>query len=121
MALDSSRIAPREGRLAMLRFVMMISVLAIADAATAQSIGAPDFTGTWAIQADVDAARNRRPINGVSIATKIVIRQTPDELIMETDTGTGGTTVTMTHKLDGSQYEIPGPIGWDTRARAGFD
>jgi hypothetical protein len=99
----------------------MLSVLTIAAAATAQSIGTPDLAGTWVIQADVDAARNRRPINGFSIATQMTIRQSPSELTVETNTGTAGSLVSTTHKLDGSAYDIPGPIGWGTSARAGWD
>jgi len=101
--------------------LVTLSILVVAGAAAAQSIGTPDLSGTWAIQADVDAARNRRPINGVSVATQLVIRQSPTELTMETNTGTGGSAVTTTHKLDGSGYPIEGPIGWDTRASARWD
>ena len=104
----------------MLRLIML-SVLTIAGAATAQSGSAPDLSGTWLIQADVDAARNRRPINGVSIATEMVIQQSPTELKIESNTGTAGAVVTTTHRLDGTEYDIPGPIGWSTRAKAGWD
>jgi hypothetical protein len=101
--------------------LIMLSFLTIAAAATAQSIGPPDLSGTWVIQANVDAARNRRPINGVSIATQMTIRQSSSEITVETNTGTAGSLVTTTHKLDGSNYDIPGPIGWGTSARAGWD
>lgn len=96
-------------------------VLSMAGAATAQSTSAPDLSGTWVIQTDIDAARNRRPINGVSIATEMVIRQSPSEVAIETNTGTAGTIVTTTHKLDGSEYEVPGPIGWGSRATSAWD
>ena len=104
----------------MLRFVMF-SLLVLTGPVAAQDVNPPDLSGNWVIQADVDAARNRRPINGVSIATELVIRQAPGEVTMQTNTGTGGSTVTTTHKLDGSEYEIEGPIGWGTRARARWD
>jgi hypothetical protein len=104
----------------MLRFVMFL-VLILGGAAAAQDVSTPNLSGTWAIQADVDAARNRRPINGVSIATELVIRQSPSELTIQTNTGTGGSAVTTAHKLDGSEYEIEGPIGWGTRARARWE
>jgi hypothetical protein len=86
----------------MFRFVMF-SVLMLTGAVAAQDVNAPNLSGTWAIQADVDSARNRRPINGVSIATELIIRQSPSELTMQTNTGTGG------------------PIGWGTRARARWE
>jgi hypothetical protein len=93
----------------------------LVGAVAAQDVNKPDLSGTWVIQADVDAARNRRPINGVSIATELVIREAPKEVTLQTNTGTGGSTVTTTHKLDGSDYEIEGPIGWGTRARARWE
>ena len=93
----------------------------LAGAVAAQDVNAPDLSGTWAIQADVDSARNRRPINGFSIATELIIRQSASELTMQTNTGTGGSAVTTKHKLDGSDYEIEGPIGWGTRARARWE
>lgn len=93
----------------------------IAGVALAQGADPPDLSGTWTIQSDVDAARNRRPINGVSIATEMVIRQSPTELAIQANTGTAGSRVTATHKLDGTEYDIPGPIGWGTRAQARWD
>ena len=99
----------------------MFAVLLLTGPVAAQEVKTPDLSGTWVIQADVDAARNRRPINGVSIATELVIRQAPGEVTMQTNTGTGGSTVTTIHKLDGSEYEIEGPIGWGTRARARWE
>jgi len=106
--------------------VMAVLVLALAaaagarGAATAQSI-APDLSGTWRLQADADAARNRRPINGLSIATQLVIRQSATEVAIDSNTGTAGAIVTTTYRLDGSELAIPGPIGWDTRARSTWD
>jgi hypothetical protein len=89
-------------------------------AATAQSI-APDLSGSWRLQADADAARNRRAINGLSIATQLVIRQSANDVTIESNTGTANTIVTTTYRLDGSEHPIPGPIGWDTRARSKWD
>ena len=107
---------------------IVIAVLILASAgaaggrtaATAQSI-APDLAGTWRLQADADASRNRRPINGLSIATQLVIRQSASEVTIETNTGTGNTIVATTLKLDGSEHPIPGPIGWDTRAKSAWN
>jgi len=86
----------------------------------AQSI-APGLSGTWTLAADTEAGRNRRPTTGLSIATQLVIRQSPDEVTVESNTGTANTIMTTTYKLDGSEHPIPGPIGWDTRARSVWD
>jgi hypothetical protein len=98
-------------------FVIALLALTMAASPEAQSIP-PDLSGTWVLQADADAGRNRRPITGLSIATRLVIRQSPTEVTVESNTGTGNTIVVTTYPLDGSAHPIPGPIGWDTRARS---
>ena len=92
----------------------------IAVPLAAQSI-APGLSGSWALQADADAARNRRPITGLSIATQLVIRQSATEVSIDSNTGSEGATVTTTYRLDGSQHPITGPIGWQTLARTEWD
>ncbi len=88
--------------------------------ATAQSI-APALSGTWVLQADADAARNRRPITGLSIATRLSIQQTPTEVAVESNTGSEGTLVTTTYQLSGAEHSITGPIGWETKAKSVWD
>jgi hypothetical protein len=100
--------------------LILASAITVSGAATAQSI-APDLAGTWRLQADADAARNRRPINGLSIATQLVIRQSANEVTIESNTGTANSIVTTTYRLDGREHAIPGPIGWDTRATSTWD
>jgi hypothetical protein len=70
---------------------------------------------------DATNARSRRPITGISIATRLVIRESPGEIVMETNTGSNNAMVTTAYKLDGSEHPIPGPIGWETRARSKWD
>jgi hypothetical protein len=40
---------------------------------------------------------------------------------IDSNTGTANTIVTTTYKLDGSEHPIPGPIGWETRAKSAWD
>lgn len=87
---------------------------------TAQTIPSA-LSGTWEIQADANAARSRRPLTGLSIATRLIIRQSPAEFIVESNTGTEGAIVATNYKLDGIEQAIPGPIGWDTRAKSTWD
>ena len=76
------------------------------------------LSGTWALAADAEAARNRRPITGLSIATRLVIKQSANEVSIDSNTGSENAIVTTAYKLDGAEHAIPGPIGWDTRARS---
>jgi hypothetical protein len=51
----------------------------------------------------------------------MVIRESPTEITLETNTGSNNAIVTTVYKLDGSEHSIPGPIGWETRARSKWD
>jgi hypothetical protein len=104
----------------MRRFIVAFLIFSIPGAAAAQTAVTPDISGTWTLQSDADAARNRRPINGLSIATELVIRQAGDEIAVDSNTGTAGAIVTTTHKVGGGEYPMPGPIGWDTRAKSAW-
>jgi hypothetical protein len=94
----------------------MVCLLAAALQVSAQD--AAVLSGTWTLQGDATAARSRRAINGISIATRLVIRQSPGEVSVESNTGTDGAVVTTTYTLGGNAHAIPGPIGWDTVARS---
>jgi len=100
--------------------VMASFVLTMAVPAAAQSI-APALSGTWVLQADADAARNRRPITGLSIATRLSIQQTATQVAVESNTGSEGSLVTTTYQLSGAEHSIPGPIGWETKATSNWD
>jgi len=51
----------------------------------------------------------------------MVIREAPGEIAIDTNTGSNNAIVTTTYKLDGSEHSIPGPIGWETKARSKWD
>jgi hypothetical protein len=89
--------------------------------ASAQEAPPPSLAGTWILQADAAAARNRRPINGISIATRLVIKVSPADVTIDSNTGTDNAIVTTVYKLSGGAHPIPGPIGWDTRATSAID
>ena len=55
--------------------------------------------GTWTLQGDASAARSRRAINGISIATRLVIRQSAAGVAIDSNTGTDGAIVTTTYNL----------------------
>jgi hypothetical protein len=55
---------------------------------------------------------------GFSRPTRIVIAESAGEVSVSTDTGTQNQMQTAVYKLDGAEHQIPGPIGWDTRATA---
>jgi hypothetical protein len=97
-----------------------MAFLTVAAPLLAQSIPS-DLSGNWLLEADAEAARNRRPITGLSIATQLTIRQSATEVSIDSNTGSENSNVTTVYRLDGSEHAIPGPIGWDTRAKSAWD
>lgn len=97
-----------------------IGILAVATGASGQD-APPGLAGTWILQADAAAARNRRPINGISIATRLVIRVSGSEVAIDSNTGTDNAIITTVYRVGGGDQTIPGPIGWDTRAVSTVD
>ena len=74
------------------------------------------LAGHW-----VEASGTRGPranFAGFSTPTRMVISQSPAQISVETNTGTEGQMQTAVYRLDGSEQPAPGPIGWETTARA---
>ena len=99
---------------------MVFLAQAVAAWSSAQSIPS-GLSGSWVLGEDTEAGRNRRPITGLSIATRLVIRQSASEVSIDANTGSESSIVTTVYKLDGSEHDIPGPIGWETRAKSAWD
>lgn len=89
-------------------------VLAAASALPAQ---APSLAGTWTLDTAA-SGRGRGNFAGYSIATRLVVTQSPTEVAIETNTGTAGQAQTTTYVLDGASHPVPGPLGWNTSATA---
>ncbi len=49
-----------------------------------------------------------------------MITETSTEVMVDSNTGTENQLQTSVYKLDGSESPVPGPLGWDTRARASW-
>jgi hypothetical protein len=55
---------------------------------------------------------------GYATPSRLLIRESASEIIVETNTGTEGQMTTARYRLDGTESPVPGPLGWDTRAKA---
>jgi hypothetical protein len=55
---------------------------------------------------------------GYSTPTRLRITESASEITIEADTGTEKQMTASRYRLDGSETIVPGPLGWDTRARA---
>ena len=90
---------------------------AVPLSAAAPAIGpevASPLAGTWVLS----DAGGRGNFAGFATARRLVIRESASAVVVETDTGTEGLAQYTTFRLDGSATDVPGPLGWETKATA---
>lgn len=82
------------------------------------------LAGTWVLdQLGGRGAPGGRgfAVPGFPVATLLAIKVTPGEVIVDSDTGSAQSIQTFVYKLDGSVTSVPGPLGWETTAKAAID
>jgi hypothetical protein len=72
------------------------------------------FSGDW----QLTGQSGRGNFAGYSTPSRLRITESINQVTIETNTGTEGQMASATYRLDGSETVVPGPLGWDTRARA---
>jgi hypothetical protein len=72
------------------------------------------LSGEWRIAGQ----GGRGNFAGYSTPTRLTIAESANEVTIAGDTGTENQMVSSTYRLDGSETVVPGPLGWDTRAKA---
>ena len=103
-----------------MRHASKILALVLAAAATLVAQVNPGLAGNWTLTQNDAAGRGGRGggIPGVPLATEISIKVSPAEITMSTNTGSAQSIQTAVYKLDGSQTDVPGPLGWTNKAKA---
>jgi hypothetical protein len=91
--------------------------------ATCLSAQAPaTLDGTWKLATPSEArGRGDGGVPGFPLATTLVIKVSATEVTVDSDTGSARTIQTSVYKLDGSATNVPGPLGWETTAKAAVD
>jgi hypothetical protein len=85
----------------------------------------PALAGSWALAKDGGGRGGRAGgrgggIPGVPLATEVVIKVSPTEVTVDTNTGSAQTVQTAVYRLDGSETTVPGPLGWTVKAKAAW-
>jgi hypothetical protein len=102
-----------------LRRGMIAAIVACSAAIAAQANS--ELAGTWTIErGGAPGGRGAGGIAGIPIANTIVIKLSPNDVTMETDTGSGQSMQSFVYKLDGSSNPVPGALGWETKATAAW-
>ncbi len=76
--------------------------------------GGSSLSGQW----QLSGQSGRGNFAGYSTPTRLTIAESANDVTIETNTGTEGQMASATYRLDGSETVVPGPLGWDTRAKA---
>jgi hypothetical protein len=76
------------------------------------------LAGAWVLESADGGFGGRRAFAGFSVATRLAVSVSAGAVTVETDTGTQGLVQTAVYRLDGSDNDVPGPLGWRTAARA---
>jgi hypothetical protein len=82
---------------------------------SANPVSAPSaLSGQW----QLSGQSGRGNFAGYSTPTRLNISESASAITIETNTGTENQMAAATYRLDGSETVVPGPLGWDTRAKA---
>jgi hypothetical protein len=97
-------------------------VLVIAAGATFAQ-GNQALAGAWTLQQEPGArggGGRGGGIPGVPVATELMIKVSPSEITVDTNTGSAQSMQTAVYKVDGTETSVPGPLGWTVTARAAW-
>jgi hypothetical protein len=77
------------------------------------------IAGNWVL----DEARSQtgRGRAGGPGPTQMIVKVAPAEVVVVTDTGVNRARETATLKLDGGEHEVPGPLSWNSVAKAAWE
>src|SRR5262245_23803841 len=86
--------------------------------------GLASLAGTWTLATPAegggrgDGGGRGGGVPGFPLATTLAIKVSPSEVAVDADTGSARAIQTSIYKLDGSITAVPGPLGWETSAKA---
>jgi hypothetical protein len=109
----------------------MKALLAFLLALTAVVVSPPELhgqmnqslAGTWALNQEAAGGGGRGGrggIPGVPLATQMIVKVSPTEVIVETNTGSAQSMQTAVYRIDGTETTVPGPLGWTVKAKAAW-
>jgi hypothetical protein len=98
-------------------------VLTMVFATSSYAQAPASLAGTWKLATPTEGREGRGGggVPGFPLATTLVIKVSPTEVTVDSDTGSARSIQTSIYKLDGSSTNVPGPLGWETSARAAMD
>jgi hypothetical protein len=99
----------------------LAAVLATTFAAVVSAQFNQRLAGAWTFDRQASAVGGRGSnVPGFPQANELTIAVTPTDVTVNSDTGSAGAIQTSVYKLDGSTTSVPGPLGWETTAKAAW-
>jgi len=112
-------IAQRKVFRVMRRRIGTLLALALLAPAGAAAQGNAAMVGEWVL----DEARSQtgRGRAGGPGPTQMIVKVAPTEVVVISDTGVNRARETTVYKLDGGEHTVPGPLSWNSVARAKWE
>jgi hypothetical protein len=98
-------------------FAVVLFVAGIAKRADGQGQA---LAGTWTLDPASKGGGRGGGVPGFPLATQLTIKVSPAEVTVDSDTGSAQSIQTSVYKTDGSSTNVPGPLGWETTAKAAW-
>src|SRR5688572_27137965 len=102
--------------------IMLTAVIALSPLSHAQVD--KSLAGSWALSQDGGGGAGRGGrgggIPGVPLATQLIVKVSPAEVTVDTNTGSAQTMQTAVYRVDGTETTVPGPLGWTVKAKAAW-
>ena len=100
--------------------VSLAIALVLGVVASVLAQGNPGLSGTWTLDPASKPGGRGGGVPGFPLATQLVVKVSPTEVTVDSDTGSAQSIQTSVYKLDGSLTNVPGPLGWETTAKAAW-
>jgi hypothetical protein len=86
------------------------------------SFAQASLAGTWTLDQPAGRGGGRGGgVPGFPLATTLVITVSPADVSVDSNTGSAQSIQTSVYRLDGTTTSVPGPLGWETTAKAAMD
>ncbi len=102
----------------MTRSVITLLTMVLLWPVVAAAQGNMAMAGNWVL--DESKSQTGRGRAGGPGATQMIVKVAPTEVSVVSDTGVNRSRETATYKLDGKEHEVPGPLSWNSVARAAW-
>jgi hypothetical protein len=79
------------------------------------------IAGSWKLDPRAPGGAGGRGRAGGPGATELVITVSPSAVSVTSDTGTNRNLETAVFRLDGNEHEVPGPLSWNSLAKAAWE